>query len=139
MLAIDTNVVVRYVGDGGEQFGRAVDIIENNEISIALTVVLETERVLCDAYQYLRQDILAALKKIFVLPTVMLNGPTGRLEGDDSRGFRAGLRRRFASGAVAGMPGVRDIRQAAYRESSKYRRRDGASGLRLPHEKRKAR
>ena len=73
MLAIDTNVVVRYVvGDGGEQFGRAVDIIENNEISIALTVVLETERVLRDAYQYSRQDILAALKKIFGLPTVML-------------------------------------------------------------------
>ena len=73
MLAIDTNVVVRYVvGDGGEQFGRAVDIVENNEISIALTVVLETERVLRDAYQYLRQDILAALKKIFGLPTVML-------------------------------------------------------------------
>jgi len=73
MLAIDTNVVVRYVvGDGGEQFGRAVDIVENNEISIALTVVLETERVLRDAYQYSRQDILAALKKIFGLPTVML-------------------------------------------------------------------
>ena len=73
MLAIDTNVVVRYVvGDGGEQFGRAVDIIENNEISIALTVVLETEFVLRDAYQYSRQDILAALKKIFGLPTVML-------------------------------------------------------------------
>ena len=73
MLAIDTNVVVRYVvGDGGEQFGRAVDIIENNEISIALTVVLETEWVLRDAYQYSRQDILAALKKIFGLPTVML-------------------------------------------------------------------
>jgi len=73
MLAIDTNVVVRYVvGDGGEQFGRAVDIIENNEISIALTVVIETERVLRDAYQYSRQDILAALKKIFGLPTVML-------------------------------------------------------------------
>ena len=73
MLAIDTNVVVRYVvGDGGEQFGRAVDIIEKNEISIALTVVLETERVLRDAYQYSRQDMLAALKKIFGLPTVML-------------------------------------------------------------------
>ena len=73
MLAIDTNVVVRYVvGDGGEQFGRAVDIIENNEISIALTVVLETEQVLRDDYQYSRQDILAALKKIFGLPTVML-------------------------------------------------------------------
>lgn len=73
MLAIDTNVVVRYVvGDGGEQFGRAVDIIENNEISIALTVVVETEWVLRDAYQYSRLRLLAALEKIFGLPTVML-------------------------------------------------------------------
>ena len=73
MLAIDTNVVVRYVvGDGGEQFGRAVDIVENDEISIALTVVLETERVLRDAYQYSRLRLLAALEKIFGLPTVML-------------------------------------------------------------------
>ena len=73
MLAIDTNVVVRYVvGDGGEQFGRAVDIVENDEISIALTVVLKTERVLRDAYQYSRLRLLAALEKIFGLPTVML-------------------------------------------------------------------
>jgi predicted nucleic-acid-binding protein len=74
MLAIDTNVVVRYVvGDGGEQFGRAVDIIEdNNDISIALTVVLETEWVLRDAYDYARQDVLAALQKVFGLPTVTL-------------------------------------------------------------------
>jgi predicted nucleic-acid-binding protein len=71
MLAVDTNVVVRYlVGDGGEQFGRAVDIIENNQVSIALTVVLETESVLRDAYEYSREEILAALQAVFGLPTV---------------------------------------------------------------------
>jgi predicted nucleic-acid-binding protein len=73
MLAVDTNVVVRYVvGDGGEQFGRAVDILENNDVSIALTVVLELEWVLRDAYEFAREDVLVALQKVFGLPTVTL-------------------------------------------------------------------
>ncbi len=73
MLAIDTNVVVRYVvGDGGDQFGRAVHIIENNDVSISLTVMLETEWVLRDAYEFQRQDVLAALEKVFGLPTVTI-------------------------------------------------------------------
>lgn len=73
MLALDTNVVVRYVvGDGGDQFGRAVHIIENNDVSISLTVVLETEWVLRDAYEFQRQDVLAALEKVFGLPTVTI-------------------------------------------------------------------
>lgn len=73
MLAIDTNIVVRYlVGDGGEQFDRAVQILENNESSISLTVVLETEWVLRDAYELERDDVLAALRKVFGLPTVRI-------------------------------------------------------------------
>ena len=73
MLAIDTNVVVRYlVGDGGEQFRRAVQILESNEISISLTVVLETEWVLRDAYEYDRDDVLAALRNVLGLPTVTI-------------------------------------------------------------------
>lgn len=73
MLAIDTNIVVRYlVGDGGDQFDRAVDILENNETSISLTVVLETERVLRDAYELGSDDVLAALQKIQGLPTVRI-------------------------------------------------------------------
>jgi len=71
MLAIDTNIVVRYlVGDGGEQFGRAVGVMEGNEVSISLTVVLETECVLREAYELTRDDVLAALRKVFGLPTV---------------------------------------------------------------------
>jgi predicted nucleic-acid-binding protein len=80
MLAIDTNIVVRYVvGDGGEQFGRAIEILENNEVSIASTVVLETEWVLRDAYEFAREDVIAALEKVFGLPTVTLRDqPTVR-------------------------------------------------------------
>jgi predicted nucleic-acid-binding protein len=74
MLAVDTNVVVRYlVGDGGDQFSRAVDILEYNEVSISLTVVLETEWVLRDAYEYARHDVLAALQKLLGLPTVTIS------------------------------------------------------------------
>jgi predicted nucleic-acid-binding protein len=80
MLAVDTNIVVRYVvGDGGEQFGRAIEILENNEVSIASTVVLETEWVLRDAYEFAREDVIAALEKVFGLPTVTLRDqPTVR-------------------------------------------------------------
>ena len=77
MLAIDTNVVVRYVvGDGGQQFARAVDIIEKNDISIALTVVLEIEWVLRDAYGFGREEVLSVLQKVFGLPTVTLRDPS---------------------------------------------------------------
>ena len=73
MIAIDTNIVVRYlVGDGGDQFDRAVRIMENNEVTISLTVVLETEWVLRDAYEYGRDDVLAALQKVLGLPTVTI-------------------------------------------------------------------
>jgi len=71
MLAIDTNIIVRYVvGDGGDQFARAVDILERHDVSIALTVILETEWVLRDAYEYGREEILSALGKVFGLPSV---------------------------------------------------------------------
>jgi predicted nucleic-acid-binding protein len=71
MLALDTNVLVRYVvGDGAREFARAVDIIENNRVSIALTVVLETEWVLRDVYEYQRSEIISAFEKFFGLPTV---------------------------------------------------------------------
>lgn len=66
----DNDCVDPLVGDGGEQFGRAVNIVENNEVSIALTVVLETEWVLRDAYEYSHEDVLAAFQKVFGLPTV---------------------------------------------------------------------
>jgi predicted nucleic-acid-binding protein len=73
MLAVDTNVVVRYVvGDGGVQFAKAVDILENNKVSIALTVVLEVEWVLRDAYEFTRAEVLSALEKLSGLPTVTL-------------------------------------------------------------------
>jgi predicted nucleic acid-binding protein len=63
MLAIDTNIVVRYVvGDGGDEFVRAVRVIESNPVSIAVTVVLETEWVLRDAYDFSRAEVSPPLR-----------------------------------------------------------------------------
>jgi predicted nucleic-acid-binding protein len=76
MLAIDTNIVVRYlVGDGGTEFARSVDIVESNEVSIALTVLLETEWVLRDVYAFRRGDVLAAFERLLGLPTVSVSEP----------------------------------------------------------------
>ena len=76
MLAIDTNIVVRYLaGDGGDEFTRAIDIIENNQVSIAVTVMLETEWVLRDVYEIPRGEVLAAFTKLVGLPTVSIAEP----------------------------------------------------------------
>jgi predicted nucleic-acid-binding protein len=74
MLAIDTNVLVRYlVGDGGDQFDRATRILEHEAVFVSLTVVLETEWVLRDAYEFERGDILEALQDVIGLPTVAVS------------------------------------------------------------------
>jgi predicted nucleic acid-binding protein len=76
MLAIDTNIVVRYVvGDGGDEYSRAVDIVENNPVSIAVTVILETEWVLLHAYKLPRNVVLLAFERLFGLPTVSASEP----------------------------------------------------------------
>ncbi len=47
MLAIDTNVIVRYlVADDREQARRARELIDGGRVFIATTVLLETEWVL---------------------------------------------------------------------------------------------
>jgi predicted nucleic-acid-binding protein len=76
MLAIDTNIVVRYVvGDGGVEFLRATNVVENNRVSIAVTVVLETEWVLRDVYDFSRAEVLSAFTRLFGLPTVSVAEP----------------------------------------------------------------
>ena len=76
MLAIDTNILVRYVvGDGGDAFVRAVDVDENNRVTIAITVVLETEWVLRDVYGFSRGEVLSTFARLFGLPTVSIAEP----------------------------------------------------------------
>ncbi|HTZ65940.1 MAG TPA: type II toxin-antitoxin system VapC family toxin [Roseiarcus sp.] len=76
MLAIDRNIVVRYVvGDGGDEFVRAANVVENNQVSIAVAVVLETEWVLRDVYEFSRAELLSAFTRLFGLPTVSVAEP----------------------------------------------------------------
>ena len=73
MLAIDTNVIVRYLTDDHpEQAPRARAIIDGAPVFVPVTVVLETEWVLRSAYDYDRTDVVHALQAFGGLPTVSI-------------------------------------------------------------------
>ncbi len=76
MIAIDTNVVVRFlVDDDHEQFRRAQQVIANAPVFISNTVLLECEWVLRSAYQYEARDFVEALRNFAGLEKVTLEDP----------------------------------------------------------------
>jgi predicted nucleic-acid-binding protein len=73
MLAIDTNVVVRcLVDEDPEQCRRARSLVSSRTVFLSTTVLLETEWVLRGVFALQQSDILAALRKFFSLPTIVL-------------------------------------------------------------------
>jgi predicted nucleic-acid-binding protein len=71
MLAIDTNLIVRYLtGDHPKQSPRARKLIEGQPVFAAITVILEVEWVLRSAYGYRSTDVARALRAFAGLPTV---------------------------------------------------------------------
>ena len=71
MIAVDTNILIRVLTkDDPVQAKRAAQLMENNDIFIAKTVILETEWVLRHAYAIDRNTIHQALQKILGLPNV---------------------------------------------------------------------
>ena len=73
MLAVDTNIVVRYiVGDDPEQSGRARALVRDQAIWVSTTVLLETAWVLRKTYGYKPGQIAWALRLFAGLPTVTL-------------------------------------------------------------------
>jgi predicted nucleic acid-binding protein len=77
MLAIDANVVVRYLtGDDPDQSMRARRIVDGETVFVTTTVLLETEWVLRGAYGYRGARLAAALTAFAGLPTVSLEAPT---------------------------------------------------------------
>ena len=77
MLAVDTNIVVRYVTrDDPEQGPRSKRLVDDNDTFVATTVLLETEWVLRRGYRYSRAEILEALRSFAGLPRVILEEPT---------------------------------------------------------------
>ena len=73
MLAIDTNVIVRYLtGDHPRQSAKARSVIDGEEVFVPTTVLLETEWVLRSAYGFEPAHVCRALRSFAGLPRVAL-------------------------------------------------------------------
>jgi predicted nucleic acid-binding protein len=76
MLAVDTDVIVRYLtNDDPHQSSRARKLVEESQVWVATTVLLETEWVLRSVYRYAPSQIAKALRDFAGLPGVLLENP----------------------------------------------------------------
>src|SRR5690349_16758599 len=76
MLAIDTNIVVRYlVADDPAQAARARKLVDNNDVLVCTTVMLECEWVLRSVYGFSALQCAKALADFAGLPRVTLEDP----------------------------------------------------------------
>ena len=76
MLAVDTNLIVRYLtGDHPRQSAKARAVIDGVDVFVSTTVVLETEWVLRSVYSYDPAQICAALRAFAGLSRVSLEDP----------------------------------------------------------------
>jgi predicted nucleic acid-binding protein len=76
MLAVDTNVVVRYVtNDDPTQAARARRLLEREDVFVSLTVLLETEWVLRGVYGVAQAEVLRALRGFAGLARVTVESP----------------------------------------------------------------
>jgi len=77
MLAVDTNIIVRYLtNDDPQQSSVARRLVDRQEVWVPTTVLLETEWVLRSVYRYKHAQIRAALRRFAGLPLVTLeNAP----------------------------------------------------------------
>ena len=65
MLAIDTNLIIRYlVDDDAGQAARARRLIDNNDVFVCTTVLLETEWVLRSRYALQKPEIMATISAL---------------------------------------------------------------------------
>ncbi len=77
MLAIDTNVVVRYlVRDDEAQSSRAREVVASGPVFVSATVVLECEWVLRSLYGFAQREVVRALRGFCGGPDVVVgNSP----------------------------------------------------------------
>jgi predicted nucleic-acid-binding protein len=76
MLALDTNIVVRYLtGDHPQQSAKARNLVDKNQVFVCTTVILEAEWVLRSAYKFGAKQIVGALMGFAGLPNVTLEEP----------------------------------------------------------------
>ena len=84
MLAVDTNVIIRYLTrDDAEQFAKASVLIRDEDVFLCTTVLLETEWVLRRGYRFSRAQIIAALTAFAGLPHVTLEEPAAAAKALD--------------------------------------------------------
>ncbi len=73
MLAIDTNIIVRYLtGDHPQQSRKAKALIDSEQVFVCTTVLLETEWVLRSVYGFSPFEVAKALRAFSGLPSVIL-------------------------------------------------------------------
>ena len=76
MIAVDTNVVVRYlVEDDVAQTDRAEVVLRSGAVLVPKTVILETAWVLRTRYRFDRGAIAGGLGRLFGLPGVTVEQP----------------------------------------------------------------
>jgi predicted nucleic-acid-binding protein len=76
MLAVDTNVLVRFLtGDHPVQSARARALVANHQVFVCATVLLETEWVLRSGYGYAAPKIREAFGILAGAPNVVLEDP----------------------------------------------------------------
>jgi predicted nucleic acid-binding protein len=73
MLAVDTNLIVRYLtGDHPRQSAKARTVIDGEDVFVSTTVLLETEWVLRSVYSFDSAQVCIALRAFAGLPRVSL-------------------------------------------------------------------
>jgi predicted nucleic acid-binding protein len=76
MIAVDTNIVVRYLTkDHPKQSMRARALVSENDVLLSRTVILECEWVLRSVYGYSPREICGALRAFAGLSTVSTEDP----------------------------------------------------------------
>jgi predicted nucleic-acid-binding protein len=71
MLAIDTNIVIRFLTRDHEALARrALEIVANNDVFVPVTVILEAEWVLRDVYEMSRHEVIRELRRFCGLERV---------------------------------------------------------------------
>ena len=88
MLAIDANVIVRYLtGDHPRQSAKARALIDGEDVFVCTTVLLETEWMLRSTYEFAPAQVCKALRAFAGLARVSLEDSAlaasalGRMEG----------------------------------------------------------
>lgn len=77
MIAVDTNVVLRFVtNDDQAQADRATEVFEGGAVLVTRTVLLEAEWVLRTShYRFGRERIASILRKLLGLPGLTVDDP----------------------------------------------------------------